>query len=580
MRSEHIRSQQTKQSISYVETIAPLKQFVVSRDLHIEQAINEIKAQVRERTPLNPVLHGWKSYSQTDEDGIIEYCLERISEVSIESKTFVEIGCGNGTENNSHLLLLKGYRGVWIDGSRSNIDFIAMNLGGKAFDNLLVIEQLISPSENKLPIRCKEFLKTDSLDFLSIDIDGYDEELAPIFIKTLDPKLVCVEYNAKFRPPISLKLEPKDNHQWRGDDYYGSSLQSWSDTMNSLGFTLVSCNISGVNAFFIKNQLLHCLEKVYDTESLYMPARYWAAKGNNHGHKASLKWLKQQLEKHSQQTNPHILIQTKSFPLFCLKEDYLTNELKRSAHFHEQNIKLVTEYLSEKWNFTPESFLNIGANIGLYSIYALKSILYKTCLAIEPDPSNFELLKKNISLNKLSPFFNSINAAISDFDGEAELELCHSNCGDHRLRDPEIPKSAKEVDNESKRKRRRTRVFKLDSLIERHPNSLSPNGTLAWIDTQGSEGNILKGATKTICRESHRFAVIEFWPYGLQRTSRGPELFFETIRKCEKVLILGKGNHENFLEEVSLEDIKRLFETNLKSTRQGYYPHNDLLLIF
>ncbi|UPH89528.1 FkbM family methyltransferase [Synechococcus sp. NB0720_010] len=552
----------------------------MSKELQIEQAITEIKTVIRERTPHNPILHGWKSYSQTDEDGIIEYCLKRIGNVSAESKTFVEIGCGNGTENNSHLLLLKGYRGVWIDGSKSNIDFIATNIGGRSFDDLLVIEQLISPSEDELPKRCKGFLGTDSLDFLSIDIDGYDEEIAPTFIQTLNPKLICVEYNAKFRPPIALKLTPENNHQWGGDDYYGSSLQSWVEMMSNLGFTLVSCNISGVNAFFIKNELLHCLEEIYDTESLYMPARYWTAEGNNHGHRASLKWLKQRLARRDQGTSNHTLIKTRLFQLFCLKEDYLTNELKRNRHYHEHNIRLTTEHLVEKWGFSPENFLNIGANIGLYSIYALKSKLYQTCIAIEPSPINFELLQKNISLNNLSPYFSAINAAVSDFDGDAELELCSRNCGDHRVRDPRIPKNAKEVDNESKRRTARTTVFKLDSLTDRYAHTLSPNKTLAWIDTQGHEGHVLKGGTKTLHKECHRFAVVEFWPYGLQRTKEGPELFYEAIDQCEKVLLMRTTSHQDFFEQVSLEDIKRLYEVNLNSTRQGYYPHNDLLLVF
>ena len=59
--------------------------------------------------------YGFKVYSQNDEDGIIQEILNRIGETS---KTFVEFGVGNGLENNTLTLLLKGWHGLWIEGER------------------------------------------------------------------------------------------------------------------------------------------------------------------------------------------------------------------------------------------------------------------------------------------------------------------------------------------------------------------------------------------------------------------------------------------------------------------------------
>ena len=75
--------------------------------------------------PENPAAGGFKVYSQADEDGLLE---EITRQLGIDRGHFIEIGCGDGRENNSHYLLLKGWRGVWVDGIRQNIAAIELAL--------------------------------------------------------------------------------------------------------------------------------------------------------------------------------------------------------------------------------------------------------------------------------------------------------------------------------------------------------------------------------------------------------------------------------------------------------------------
>jgi hypothetical protein len=59
----------------------------------------------------NPHLkRGEKFYSQ-NEDGILSAILRRLK---IDRGVFVEYGCGNGLENNSIQLLMRGWSGNWI----------------------------------------------------------------------------------------------------------------------------------------------------------------------------------------------------------------------------------------------------------------------------------------------------------------------------------------------------------------------------------------------------------------------------------------------------------------------------------
>jgi len=59
---------------------------------------------------------GFKAFSQNDEDGILEEIFRRIGTTS---KFFVEFGVESGVENNTRLLLLKSWSGVWLVGDPS-----------------------------------------------------------------------------------------------------------------------------------------------------------------------------------------------------------------------------------------------------------------------------------------------------------------------------------------------------------------------------------------------------------------------------------------------------------------------------
>ena len=52
----------------------------------------------------------------------------------------------------------------------------------------------------------------------------------------------------------------------------------------------------------------------------------------------------------------------------------------------------------------------------------------------------------------------------------------------------------------------------LDTVI----GSLDARSTLVWMDTQGYEGQVLLGATNIVAARTP--LVLEFWPYGLDRT--------------------------------------------------------------
>ncbi|MET3382597.1 MULTISPECIES: hypothetical protein [Variovorax] len=256
------------------------------------QLLASLRSELARTMPDNVALQGWNSYAQCDEDGMIRACLERLKGRAEMSGTFIEVGCGNGLENNTHQLLLDGYRGGWLDGSPRNIAFIAEHLGTLKSERLLVTEAFVTKETVRpLVAQFREHLDTADIDFFSFDLDGNDLHLMPLALEEIAPKIICVEYNGKFPPPTSLSMAYVGDHQWAEDDYYGATLQAWVDLFSGR-YTLVSCNLSGVNAFFVRDDLVAAF-KVYPVDQLYQPCRYWLV-GNN-GHRASMKWLKQKL---------------------------------------------------------------------------------------------------------------------------------------------------------------------------------------------------------------------------------------------------------------------------------------------
>lgn len=256
------------------------------RQSALRAQIAQLKAEIAGSMPGNPVLDGFKVYSQFDEDGIIETILKRIAGAC----TFIEIGCGNGLENNTHYLLLKGFSGVWIDGSKDNVEFIRRQLPSafRPSSKLLVLEEMIDIDNTVGTIeQACLFIGTKEPDFFSIDIDGNDVFVLEKALSACSPKVICVEYNSKFPPPMKLTIAYDPGHAWINDDYAGASLQKFCDMLG--GYRLACCNLTGANAFFVRDDLASPFPS-YPVEQLYQPPRYDLIYFTA-GHRPSLNWL-------------------------------------------------------------------------------------------------------------------------------------------------------------------------------------------------------------------------------------------------------------------------------------------------
>jgi hypothetical protein len=184
----------------------------------------------------NPLLRaGAKYFSQFDEDGIL---LEILRRLGITGGRFLEIGVGDGTENNTIILMARGWSGLWIGGEP-----LAWHPSGRR----LVFKHAFVTAENVVSL-----VGEDNCDVFCLDVDGNDFWIADAVLKRHRPRVLVFEYNGKFPPPIKFVKPYVPDHRWDHSDYFGVSLASWVDLLAPMGYRLVCCSYMGANAFFVR----------------------------------------------------------------------------------------------------------------------------------------------------------------------------------------------------------------------------------------------------------------------------------------------------------------------------------------
>lgn len=242
--------------------------------------LDRILADARYDDPLRLERFGFKVYSQNDEDGILVEIFRRIGTAN---RRFLEFGVENGLENNTLCPLEQGWSGAWLEGSRDYVSAIESGFRRRIDAGRLSVRQAFVHRDNINGLVRALALPHD-LDLLSIDIDGNDYHVWEA-ITSVEPRVVVIEYNAKFRPPMRWVMDYNPAHQWDGSDQFGASLEAIADLGRRKGYRLVGCNITGSNAFFVKSGLAdgRFAERA-DAASLYQPARYFLTPAFVSGH--------------------------------------------------------------------------------------------------------------------------------------------------------------------------------------------------------------------------------------------------------------------------------------------------------
>jgi len=244
------------------------------RNLAVEDYISrQLQENARYQNPRRLNRYEYQVYSQNGEDGIIAEIFNRIG---IEKRFFVEFGVGDGLENNTAYLLLKGYAGCWIESNSEQVKRIDQKFSLLIKNKRLKVMNARVSQEN-IESLFKEASIPQEFDLLSIDIDGNDYWVWKA-IDAYHPRVVVIEYNAMYPPDIACVAKYNPEFQWDQTSYYGASLKSLETLGTDKGYRLVGCDFRGVNAFFVRQDLVkdRFLEP-FTAETHYEPIRYFLA---------------------------------------------------------------------------------------------------------------------------------------------------------------------------------------------------------------------------------------------------------------------------------------------------------------
>ncbi|UCD31127.1 MAG: FkbM family methyltransferase [Desulfobacterales bacterium] len=190
----------------------------------------------------------------------------------------------------------------------------------------------------------------------------------------------------------------------------------------------------------------------------------------------------------------NVTIKNKDGLFFC---DKSFNTCRIVSRHHERDIE---EYFVLQEG---DVFIDVGSHAGKYAIRLARQIGNKgQVIAIEPEPYNFEILKRNVELNN---FRNIIlqNIACSDTNGDIKLYVDDKATTLHSIR-----KNSDIIGKEIN-----VQTQKIDTLLL---NLNIDKVDLIKIDVEGAELEVLKGSINTLQR-CHPSIIYEAWNEEYQK---------------------------------------------------------------
>lgn len=195
--------------------------------------------------------------------------------------------------------------------------------------------------------------------------------------------------------------------------------------------------------------------------------------------------------------------------------------------------------------------LDIGANIGFYSVLAAKQVGEKgKVLAFEPDPKSVSLLERNLALNTVEKNVQIIPVALSNHEKEGNFIQNKYSPGDSYLSD--------------EKKGDVIQLNTLDNIVQ----SLQLSAIdVIKIDIEGAEIAFLEGATDTFIKHKGIHLFIECNPKALKRHGDSVKKLLDELAgngfSIKSIVNEYTGKVEKFTEQHLVDTLQRYPYTTL-----------------
>jgi len=181
-----------------------------------------------------------KVLSQHGEDGIT---LQLFKLLGTTNRYYLELGA-SATEGCTNIFWNKNWKGLVIDAQHiTNVPSVSIVITKENINGVLQSQQV--PHQP---------------DFCSIDLDYNTYWIWEAL--EYRPRVLCIEYNGFFAPEVEAIVRYNPNKSWDGGSYFGASLLSLHKLARRRNYSLVYCENSGTNAYFVLDECIKDLQFV------------------------------------------------------------------------------------------------------------------------------------------------------------------------------------------------------------------------------------------------------------------------------------------------------------------------------
>ena len=175
------------------------------------------------------------------------------------------------------------------------------------------------------------------------------------------------------------------------------------------------------------------------------------------------------------------------------------------------------------------NFVDVGANIGYYSMLASSLQPNLAIWAFEPEPRNAALFMRNKALNNAENVHLTV-AGLASENKQLPLYLSDSNFGDHQIYDRGETRDSVSIE-----------LLNGAQYLSKYIDEIS----VLKVDTQGAEFEVISGLMPLLKNSINLQMVIEFWPFGLKKSgAHGHQLLDLLIDLKFPVYIIDHIGHQ------------------------------------
>ena len=206
--------------------------------------------------------------------------------------------------------------------------------------------------------------------------------------------------------------------------------------------------------------------------------------------------------------------------------------------YEPDQTKIVKKYVHEG-----DVVIDVGAHVGYYTLL-MAQLVGKNgkVYSFEPDPVNFELLKKSVEINGFENVV-LIQKAVSDTTEKIKLFLGDNDSAINRIYDAKLGDAKKSIDVES---------ITIDEYFKENDKLFN----FIKIDSEGSEAKIINGMEKFLTKNRKLIMMTEFFPFLIKKSGDEPKQYLKSLENSgfELYNILddnketNKINSESFLK--------------------------------